>query len=107
MLQQNSQLLQLIHDSNITGVLIDLTAMEAAGGGYFPSYLIENGHVIRMLCPDIGNDAYSLLEVPKDQIHDNTWSFYMGDQGWELVNLKTDQVFNLQSFTEELVGATM
>ena len=89
----NQDILSLIKYSNISGVLINMTDLESSGGGYYPSFLIENGEMVRMLCPDIGDNVYKLLDTPPEQLYDNTWSLFMGDDGWTIVDLKTQQTF--------------
>lgn len=55
------QFQHMIEHYNLSGIFIDCSAMEASGGGFYPSFLAIKGKVVGKISSDIGQTAYDLI----------------------------------------------
>jgi len=86
----SKDLINLVETHSLTGTIIDVSAMEASGGGLYPSYQAVKGHINKVLSEDIGEEAYDLTDLSLEnpsQVPPNTWAFYFGDEGPTLRSL--------------------
>lgn len=78
---------QLFETLSLTGIVIDVSDMEGSGGGYYPSFKVENGRLVKVISPDVGSFAYTLLEMAQDDSNSiflkslNIWFVFFGEDG--------------------------